>query len=86
MFEPSAQIRQAAEWRQHLNKLNNENHPYREQVLFHYATLKVVVYRVTKLTEHDESTSTWFGLTEVHDRGTFLPLKFLKNMWHRALE
>ena len=40
MFEPSAQIRQAAEWRQHLNKINNEKHPYREQVLFHYATLK----------------------------------------------
>ena len=40
MFEPSAQIRQAAKWRQHLNKINNEKHPYREQVLFHYATLK----------------------------------------------
>ena len=29
------------------------------------------------LTEHKESTSTWFGLTEQHDRGHVIPNKFL---------
>ena len=28
------------------------------------------------LTEHNESTSTWFGLTEQHDRGHVTPNKF----------
>ena len=28
------------------------------------------------LTEHNKSTSTWFGLTEQHDRGHVTPSKF----------
>ena len=28
------------------------------------------------LTEHNESTNTWFGLTEQHDRGHVTPNKF----------
>ena len=50
MFEPSAQNRQAAEWMQYRNKVNNEEtekqqrkHPNSEQFLFHYATLKDIL-------------------------------------------
>ena len=50
MFEPSAQIRQAAEWRQYRNTINNEETekqqrkaPYSEQFLFHYPTLKDIL-------------------------------------------
>ena len=49
MFEPSAQIRQAPEWRQYRNKINNEETEKQqrkatsEQFLFHYATLKDIL-------------------------------------------
>ena len=31
---------------------------------------------INTLTEHNESTSTWFGLTVQHDRGHVTPNKF----------
>ena len=44
---------------------------------------KNVVYRATKQLKYShrntkKSTSTWFGLTEQHDRGHLTPYKFLR--------
>ena len=63
----------------------------------HHPTLvaKHVVYRATKRnslntpTEPNESTSTWFGLTEQHDRGHVTPTSsrdLTRGLWTRQRE
>ena len=46
--------------------------------LVHFGLLQCIerLNSLNTLTEHNESTSTWLGLTEQHDRGHLIPNKF----------
>ena len=46
--------------------------------LVHFGLLQCIerLNSLNTLTEHNESTSTWLGLTEQHDRGHLTPNKF----------